>query len=77
MRRAAALTALALGLLAPAAQASPPNGPPIVSVSQGAGLFAANCARCHGPTGEGVTKSEDPALRGILALGDEIGRAHV
>jgi ubiquinol-cytochrome c reductase cytochrome c subunit len=51
-------------VLAPPAAAAPPSGPPIVSVRQGAGLFAANCARCHGPDGRGVTNSDDPALRG-------------
>jgi ubiquinol-cytochrome c reductase cytochrome c subunit len=46
------------------AQAAPPAGPPVVTVQQGAGLFAANCARCHGPDGRGITNSGDPSLRG-------------
>jgi ubiquinol-cytochrome c reductase cytochrome c subunit len=64
VRRAAALATLALGLLAPTAEAAPPAGPPVVSVSQGAGLFAANCARCHGVDGRGISQSDDPAFRG-------------
>jgi ubiquinol-cytochrome c reductase cytochrome c subunit len=35
-----------------------------VSYSQGAGLFAANCARCHGVDGRGISQSDDPAYRG-------------
>jgi ubiquinol-cytochrome c reductase cytochrome c subunit len=46
------------------AQAAPPAGPPVVSVDKGAGLFAANCARCHGIAGDGVSHSENPADRG-------------
>jgi ubiquinol-cytochrome c reductase cytochrome c subunit len=64
VRRAAVLTTLVLGLLAPSARAAPPSGPPLVSVSEGAGLFAANCARCHGVDGRGITRSDDPAFRG-------------
>ena len=64
MRRAVALAVFALALVAPSARAAPPSGPPIVSVSQGAGLFAANCARCHGVTGEGITAGDNPADRG-------------
>jgi ubiquinol-cytochrome c reductase cytochrome c subunit len=64
MRRSVILAALGLSLLAPRAAAAPPSGPPVVSVSQGAGLFAANCARCHGVTGEGVFAGENPADRG-------------
>jgi quinol---cytochrome-c reductase cytochrome c subunit len=64
MRRAALLATLALGLLAPGAAAAPPAGPPVVSVRDGAGLFAANCARCHGIDGRGIAESDDPALRG-------------
>ena len=58
------LAALGLGLVAPGAAAAPPPGPPVVSESQGAGLFAANCARCHGATGEGISAGDDPAFRG-------------
>jgi ubiquinol-cytochrome c reductase cytochrome c subunit len=64
MRRAAVLATFALALLAPAADATPPSGPQVVSASQGAGLFAANCARCHGTDGRGITTSDDPSLRG-------------
>jgi ubiquinol-cytochrome c reductase cytochrome c subunit len=64
MRRALSIAALALAFLAPPAAAAPPPGPAVVSARQGAGLFAANCARCHGPDGRGVTQSDDPAYRG-------------
>jgi len=68
------LAALApLVLLAARAPAAPPSGPPIVpaggerGVSQrqlGEELFAANCVRCHGIGGRGVTGGDDPTLRG-------------
>jgi ubiquinol-cytochrome c reductase cytochrome c subunit len=64
MRRAGLSALLLLALLAPPAAAAPPAGPPVVSVREGAGLFAANCARCHGIDGRGITSGDDPALRG-------------
>jgi len=64
MRRAGLLATLLLALLVPGATAAPPAGPPVVTVRQGAGLFAANCARCHGVDGRGVTSGDDPSLRG-------------
>jgi ubiquinol-cytochrome c reductase cytochrome c subunit len=60
----AALLLALLALLAPPAAAAPPSGPSVVAVRQGAGLFAANCARCHGVDGRGITRSNDPSLRG-------------
>jgi quinol---cytochrome-c reductase cytochrome c subunit len=72
MRRALGVAVLALALLAPAAAAAPPPGPPVVSVREGAGLFAANCARCHGPDGRGITSSDNPANRGPSLRG--VGR---
>jgi ubiquinol-cytochrome c reductase cytochrome c subunit len=64
MRRAGLVATLLLALLAPPAAAAPPEGPPVVSVPEGAGLFAANCARCHGIDGRGITSGDDPSLRG-------------
>jgi ubiquinol-cytochrome c reductase cytochrome c subunit len=64
MRRALVLAMLGLAVCAASAAAAPPPGPPVVSVPQGAGLFAANCARCHGADGRGVTSGDDPSLRG-------------
>jgi ubiquinol-cytochrome c reductase cytochrome c subunit len=64
MRRAVRFAILLFALLAPPAAAAPPEGPPVVSARDGAGLFAANCARCHGPDGRGVTSGDDPSLRG-------------
>jgi ubiquinol-cytochrome c reductase cytochrome c subunit len=64
VRRAGLLAALLLAVLAPRAAAAPPEGPPVVFVREGAGLFAANCARCHGIDGRGVSAGEDPSLRG-------------
>ena len=54
MRRVLLLTVL-LGAFAPNALAAP-----------GAGLYAENCIRCHGPQGEGV-QDHGPSLRGVGA----------
>jgi ubiquinol-cytochrome c reductase cytochrome c subunit len=64
MKRADLVALLLLALAATGAAAAPPAGPPVVSVRQGAGLFAAHCARCHGADGRGVTSGDDPSLRG-------------
>ena len=86
-RRKALFAAVLLAGLgaATAALAQPPSG--IVhtpggagqpTLRLGAGLFAANCASCHGPIGEGVAKANNrgagdivaqgPSLRGVGAL---------
>jgi ubiquinol-cytochrome c reductase cytochrome c subunit len=75
VKRVAALILLVLAL-APAADAAPPNGPPIVQATGprlGEQLFAGNCVRCHGIAGRGVTRlsnagSLGPPLRGVGAL---------
>jgi ubiquinol-cytochrome c reductase cytochrome c subunit len=65
------MTRLALVLLlliaaTPARAATP--GPGVVSiVAAGKSLFAANCARCHGPRGQG-TKDDGPSLDDAGAL---------
>jgi ubiquinol-cytochrome c reductase cytochrome c subunit len=79
MRRAAVVAALPvavlalLALLVARAPAAPPEGPPIVNAGPERGvpsralgeqLFAANCVRCHGIGGRGVTAGPDPKLRG-------------
>jgi ubiquinol-cytochrome c reductase cytochrome c subunit len=73
--RTAALIVLVAALAAPAtAAASAP--PPIVRPADegelstrqlGAGLFAGNCARCHGGRGDGL-QGMGPPLRGVGAL---------
>jgi ubiquinol-cytochrome c reductase cytochrome c subunit len=69
----AGLLVALLALLAVKAPAAPPPGPAIVptggergasTVELGQELFAANCVRCHGIGGRGVTRGPDPALRG-------------
>ena len=66
--RAALLVTAALPLgAAPVAEATPPSGPPIVKTTGaklGEQLFAANCARCHGIDGRGISESDNPAYRG-------------
>jgi ubiquinol-cytochrome c reductase cytochrome c subunit len=73
MRRVALLSVLALSLVVARADAAPPAGPPIVrpvtesqtpSLQQGEQLFAANCVRCHGIAGRGISTNVDPGLRG-------------
>jgi ubiquinol-cytochrome c reductase cytochrome c subunit len=51
----------ALTLAAPAAA----NSPGVVHAKTGAALYAANCAKCHGPNGEGFI---GPRLQGVGAL---------
>jgi len=41
------------------------SSPGVVHATTGAGLYAANCAKCHGPDGEG---SSGPNLGGVGAL---------
>jgi len=57
--RAAVLLA-ALVFAAPASA----NSPGVVHAKTGPELYAANCAKCHGPSGEGYT---GPKLRGVGA----------
>jgi quinol---cytochrome-c reductase cytochrome c subunit len=54
------LVVAALALAAPAAA----NSPGVVHAKTGAELYAANCARCHGPHGEGYRA---PKLQGVGA----------
>ena len=79
MRRAFALAVLAVALCAVPADAAPPEGPPITTVTGkpsrelGEQLFAANCARCHGISGRGRAHPAAPGLigpplRGVGAL---------
>jgi len=75
-RTAAAASALVLVLVLVVpggALAAPPEGPPIVpsgdersasTLQLGEELFAANCVRCHGIGGRGITGGDDPRLRG-------------
>ena len=51
--------------LAPAAAAQPPHGV-VTSTNSGAGLYAANCARCHGAMGKGV-QAMGPPLENVGA----------
>ena len=55
--------ALAL-VLVPAAQAASPG---TVHAGTGAGLYQANCARCHGAQGNGLT-GQGPSLKDAGAL---------
>jgi ubiquinol-cytochrome c reductase cytochrome c subunit len=57
-----AAVAVALACAQPAAA-----NPSITFAPTGAGLYAANCARCHGPHGEGVTR-QGPSLKNVGAL---------
>jgi ubiquinol-cytochrome c reductase cytochrome c subunit len=80
MRRARKtfLAAILLGgaAIVAIAEAQPPSG--VVhapggseqrQMQLGAGLFAANCASCHGPKGEGVPEPNDRGIGGISGQG--------
>jgi ubiquinol-cytochrome c reductase cytochrome c subunit len=70
-----AVVGLPLGAVT-AADATPPQGPPIVKATGaklGEQLFAANCARCHGIAGRGFKHPQEPGslgppLRGVGEL---------
>ena len=62
MKAAALVSACCALLFALPASADSPG---VVHAKTGAGLYAANCARCHGPNGEG---SIGPTLKGVGAL---------
>jgi ubiquinol-cytochrome c reductase cytochrome c subunit len=64
MRRVALLLAL---VLVPAAAATPPPRG-ITHAASGEALYAANCSRCHGSNGRGLTNL-GPSLAGSGALG--------
>lgn len=77
----ALLAAVLLGGLATAAiaEAQPPSGivrPPggaeQKQMQLGAGLFAANCASCHGPAGEGVLAAGSRGAGDIAAQGPSL-----
>lgn len=81
-RRKALLALVLLGGLAAAAMAAaqpPPSGityPPGTSrqkqMQLGAGLFAANCASCHGFRGEGVLAPRESGVGGISGQGPSL-----
>jgi ubiquinol-cytochrome c reductase cytochrome c subunit len=56
-----------LVLVAPAQAATPPEGV-VANLTQGKSLYAANCSRCHGSSGQGL-RQQGPSLRNVGALG--------
>jgi ubiquinol-cytochrome c reductase cytochrome c subunit len=68
--RCVALLLIALAA-APAASAQPPHGV-VTNVSDGAGLYAANCASCHGARGEGVPPPGIQGSGGIVGMGPSL-----
>ena len=67
MKRLAVL--LSLVGVAHLAGAASANSPGVVHAKTGAALYAANCAKCHGPTGEGYI---GPKLQGTGALAADL-----
>jgi len=65
MKRLALLVLLLAA--APTARAATPGPGVVANVAQGKSLYAANCARCHGPRGEGI-HDRGPSLRDAGAL---------
>ena len=70
VRRAARSLLLALAA-APARAAQPPHGV-VTNVRDGAALYAANCASCHGATGEGVAPPGIPGAGGVVGMGPSL-----
>jgi ubiquinol-cytochrome c reductase cytochrome c subunit len=72
VRRALVTGLLALALAGGAAGATGPPPYGIVSSSSGAGLYAANCASCHGPRGEGIQPPGRPGAGNIKGAGPSL-----
>jgi quinol---cytochrome-c reductase cytochrome c subunit len=78
--KATLAAALVIGLSAAAlARGEPPSGithqpggPDQNQMQLGAGLFAANCASCHGPQGEGVAVANNRGVGDITAQGPSL-----
>jgi quinol---cytochrome-c reductase cytochrome c subunit len=68
MSRALLILALAALLAPPALAGSTPKQGVVTGLGNGASLYAANCARCHGVNGNGKTK-QGPTLKDAGALG--------
>lgn len=69
MRKLAPILLLLL-LTATAARAAPPPAGVVANVAEGKSLFAVNCVRCHGPTGEGTTDNGPSLLDAGALAGD-------
>jgi ubiquinol-cytochrome c reductase cytochrome c subunit len=65
--RALLATVLVLALPIAAARAAPPSQGVVTGVGAGAGLYAANCSRCHGSDGNGLP-GRGPSLHDSGAL---------
>jgi len=66
--KTAAAIALLLAL-APVARANQPPQGVFENTNDGAALFAANCASCHGARGEGVPPPGRPGAGGVVGMG--------
>jgi ubiquinol-cytochrome c reductase cytochrome c subunit len=64
-----ALVLVCLLAFAPAASAQPPQGV-VANTNSGAGLYAANCVRCHGAKGVGVADMGPPLKEVGAGTGD-------
>jgi mono/diheme cytochrome c family protein len=70
VRRAPLL--IVLLVVVPAASAQPPAGVLSTHVKNAAGLYAANCATCHGSKGEGIAPPGVPGTGGIIGMGPSL-----
>jgi len=70
VRRVALLLLFAF-LAVPAASAQPPHGV-VTNVADGPGLYAANCASCHGARGEGIPPPGIRGSGGIVGMGPSL-----
>ncbi len=68
----AGLGAAAVALAEPSGIVHVPGGSTMSRRQLGAGLFAANCASCHGPNGEGVERADNRGAGEITAQGPSL-----
>jgi ubiquinol-cytochrome c reductase cytochrome c subunit len=68
---AAAILVL-VALAAPAARAQRPPQGVFLGTNDGAALYAANCASCHGAKGEGVPPPGRPGAGGVIGMGPSL-----
>ena len=77
LKRIALFAAAVLGgLVVALAFPTPSSSPAFAAAADGAGVFASNCASCHGDKGQGVPNLAPPLAKNSYVTGNPKGLIH-